>query len=95
MTDLEASDVRQSMLAGDKSEMPGFVRASFGLYNTVDEVDRFAQALVRVAGGEYSGRYRQDRASGEYKPDGWAPDFAAFLQWGTPARRPAVRVAAE
>ena len=95
ITDLEASDVRQSMLAGDKSEMPGFVRASFGLYNTVDEVDRFAEALARVAGGQYSGRYRQDVATGEYQPDGWAPDFAAFLQWGMPARRPTVRVATE
>jgi len=95
MTDLEASDVRQSMLAGDKSEMPGFVRASFGLYNTVDEVDRFTEALTRVAGGQYSGRYRQDMATGEYQPDGWTPDFAAVLQWGTPARRSTVRVATE
>jgi hypothetical protein len=50
-------------------------RISFGLYNTIDEVDRFLEALAAVAAGNQHGHYRQDSATGEYRPDGWAPDF--------------------
>jgi selenocysteine lyase/cysteine desulfurase len=86
LTSDEAASVRRRMLDGDKREMPGLVRASFGLYNTTEEVDQFAEALARVARGEIAGRYSQDRASGEYHPQGWSPDFAAYLPLGTPDR---------
>jgi selenocysteine lyase/cysteine desulfurase len=82
----EAGAVRRRMLDGDKRQMPGLVRASFGLYNTTEEVDRFADALSRLARGEIAGRYSQDRASGEYHAEGWSPDFAAYLPLGTPDR---------
>lgn len=32
----------------DRFDLPGTARASFGLYNTVEEVDRFADALGRI-----------------------------------------------
>ncbi len=38
---------RDQLLAGDKSEMPGMVRASFGCYNNTDDVDRAAAAILR------------------------------------------------
>jgi cysteine desulfurase/selenocysteine lyase len=28
--------------------IPGTIRASFGIYNTMDEIDRLAEALTRV-----------------------------------------------
>ena len=56
--------------------MPGVVRASFGLYNTLEEVDVFADALHQVANGRYAGEYHQDVASGDFIPRGWQPDFA-------------------
>jgi selenocysteine lyase/cysteine desulfurase len=82
----EASRAR--ILAGDRSEMPGMTRISFGLYNTIEEVDRFLEALSVVAAGGYRGRYQQDPASGEYRPDGWAPDFEAAFPLSSPAARP-------
>jgi selenocysteine lyase/cysteine desulfurase len=36
LTSEEAHKVRERMLAGDKSDMPGMVRISFGLYNTTE-----------------------------------------------------------
>jgi len=75
----EARVVRQRMLAHDKSEMPGLLRASFGLYNTLDEVDCFVEALQRISRGEYRGQYVQDRASGEYAPLDWQPDFDSYF----------------
>lgn len=75
----EADGVRSRMLAGDRSEMPGMVRASFGLYNTIDEVDALVEALTCIASGDYQGNYRQDKASGEYLLEGWEPDFSAYF----------------
>jgi hypothetical protein len=54
------------------------VRASFGCYNTVEDVDRLAEMLERTARGEYRGRYRQ-LTSGEYVPDGGAERFDEYF----------------
>jgi len=67
------------MLAHDRSEMPGLVRASFGLYNTLAEVDVFVSALEKIARGDYQGRYHQDKASGDYVPEGWEPKFGEYF----------------
>ncbi len=73
-----AEGVRDSILAGDKSAMPGLVRASFGLYNTIEEVDALVQALKIISAEEYHGEYLQDKVSGEYHLVGWEPDFASY-----------------
>jgi selenocysteine lyase/cysteine desulfurase len=78
----QAGQVRDQMLSGDKSHMPGLIRASFGLYNSLEEVDRFADAVEAIAAGKYKGTYHQDTASGEYLPEGWQPDFESFFKLG-------------
>jgi cysteine desulfurase / selenocysteine lyase len=75
----EAAEVRRRMVAGDKSEMPGLIRASFGLYNTLEDVDILLDALSHISKGNFKGEYLQDRATGEYSPIGWQPDFAAYF----------------
>lgn len=75
----EARRVRARMLARDKTEMPGLIRASFGLYNTFEDIDIFAEALENIARGRYQGKYIQDVASGEYHPLGWAPDYDRYF----------------
>jgi cysteine desulfurase/selenocysteine lyase len=75
----EATEVRRRMIKGDKSEMPGLIRASFGLYNTRQEVDLLIDALQRISAGEYKGKYTQDKASGEYSPVDWQPKFADYF----------------
>lgn len=39
---------RKATLSGQTDRMYGIVRASFGLENTVDDVDRFAEALIEI-----------------------------------------------
>lgn len=73
--------VREHMLAGDKSNMPGLIRASFGMYNTTEEVDFFVDALVHILRGEYAGDYTQNIATGEYTPANWQPDFNQFFRF--------------
>ncbi|HSO27916.1 MAG TPA: aminotransferase class V-fold PLP-dependent enzyme [Anaerolineales bacterium] len=75
----EAETVRQNMLAGDKRNMPGLIRASFGLYNTIEDVDALAEALERIVAGDFKGEYTQETTSGEYRPTGWQPNYNAYF----------------
>jgi selenocysteine lyase/cysteine desulfurase len=77
----QARRVRERMLAGDKSDMPGLVRISFGLYNTREDIEALCDALERIVRGEYSGVYIQDPATGEYHPEGWEPDFTEYFSF--------------
>lgn len=64
----ESAIWRHRMLEGDKSDMPGMVRASFGCYNNLDDIERLAEMLERIVKGEYAGQYRLIRETGEYVP---------------------------
>ncbi len=75
----QAEVTRNSMLAGDRSNMPGLIRASFGLYNTIEDIDALVDALKRIVAGGYEGEYIQDKSSGEYIPQGWSPDFERYF----------------
>jgi selenocysteine lyase/cysteine desulfurase len=74
-----ADEVRNQIIAGDRSNMPGMVRISFGLYNTEKEIDALIEALKQIHQGNYKGNYVQDRASGEFTPQGWNPDFNRYF----------------
>jgi cysteine desulfurase / selenocysteine lyase len=77
----EANTVRANMLAGDRREMPGLIRVSFGLYNTTAEIDRFRSAIENIQSGNYFGNYHQAITSGEYIPEGWNPDFKDYFSF--------------
>ncbi len=77
-----ASAYRAEIHGGVKAHLPGLVRASFGCYNTEDEVDWFAEVLGRIVRGEYRGRYVQDPASGSYWPEGWNPRPERYFRLG-------------
>jgi cysteine desulfurase / selenocysteine lyase len=79
LTQQEAEDVRERMMANDRSDMPGLIRASFGLYNSYEDVDGLIEALTKIGRGEYKGTYTQDIATGEYHPAGWQPDFERYF----------------
>ncbi len=60
-------------------EMPGAVRASFGLYNTREEVLLLAEALGEIARGRHAGGYRYDAEHGEYVHPDLTCDYADYL----------------
>jgi selenocysteine lyase/cysteine desulfurase len=78
LSQAESRQVRERMLAGDKADMPGLIRASFGLYNTMDDIDALVEALGCIAQGKYRGKYVQNTASGEYLPEGWEPNYEKY-----------------
>ncbi len=82
LSEAETGSWRARMARGDKADMPGLVRASFGCYNTTDDIDRLAEMLERIAKGDYRGRYQQ-LPSGEFVPEGLAHDFGAHFALDT------------
>jgi cysteine desulfurase/selenocysteine lyase len=64
---------KERVLRGDRSLLPGMVRASFGCYNTFEEIDYLSEMVGRIADGDYEGDYVVDKATGDYVPRGYDP----------------------
>jgi cysteine desulfurase/selenocysteine lyase len=75
----QSAEARRRILEGDRRDMPGMVRASFALYNTLQEVDALVEALLAITRGEVGGRYTQDAHTGEYVPENRVFDFPSVL----------------
>jgi len=81
LSEEQARAVRMRILKSDRREMPGMIRASFGLYNTTDEIDDFINALTCIAQRNYQGHYLQQKTTGEYIPEGWNPDYKQYFSF--------------
>jgi cysteine desulfurase / selenocysteine lyase len=71
--------IQQKILARDRSDIPGTVRISFGIYNTISEIDRLIEMLQKIAAGDYSKDYIVDREKGEYYPTKFSVDFSQYF----------------
>ena len=71
----DAAKLEREILARNRSHVPGAVRASFGIYNTVEEVDRLAEAVAAIAGGRFAEGYVLDRERGEWSHPGFPFEF--------------------
>ncbi len=80
MNQSQINDFKKAAKRDDRSHMPGMVRISFGMYNTIAEVDKLIAALQKIIRGEYSGKYRLNKKTGEYLPAGWKYDAAEYFQ---------------
>ena len=67
----DSASWREQILLGDKSEMPGMIRASFGCYNNTADIDRLLEMLKRISANDYQGKYSLIPSTGEYLPDGF------------------------
>ena len=76
----KASAWRERVREGDRTDMPGMVRVSFGCYNDRSDVDRLVEGLDRLSNGDVQGTYHVDQASGEYLPDGYREPLEAYFQ---------------
>ena len=68
------AEARAEVLAGDRRNIPGAVRASGGLGTTDDDVDTLLSAVAALAAGEPAPvPYRQDPATGDFWPEAEGP----------------------
>lgn len=79
LTTAEVAAYRGAVLAGDRREIPGAVRASAGLSTSTADLDRLVAAVSAIAGDPVPPvPYEQDPATGDFWPlvdvAGWAPD---------------------
>ncbi len=75
----ESQEVEHQILNGDRSKLPGAVRASFGMYNSIEEIDIFIDILKEIAKGNYKGEYILDKSKGEYHPKDFHLNFKNYF----------------
>lgn len=75
----EANEMRNQILKGDRSTLPGAVRASFGIYNTKEEFDQFIEVLKMIINRNYKGKYILDKKSGSYHPENFSINFEKYF----------------
>jgi selenocysteine lyase/cysteine desulfurase len=68
---------RADVEAGDRSRLPGAVRASAGISTTDADIDRFLAALRAVVAGDPPVPYDQDPVTGDFWPGGSATPWSS------------------
>jgi selenocysteine lyase/cysteine desulfurase len=66
---------------GCTSRKTGAVRASFGIYNTCEEIDTFCDMLQIIADMEYDGDYKLDTTTGAFIPRNFEIDFEEYFDF--------------
>ena len=69
---------KEQIAHGDHRKLPGFVRISLGLYNTIEEIDYFIEALNSIVTRGPSAKYIEDVHTGEYHPEGFSYNFTDY-----------------
>lgn len=80
MGETDSRRLEEEILNGDRSHLPGAVRASFGLYNTEAEIDLFIDQLKKIAAGDYRSDYVLNKQTGEYHPKDYRPNYQEYFQ---------------
>ncbi|MCU1460376.1 MAG: aminotransferase class V-fold PLP-dependent enzyme [Acidimicrobiales bacterium] len=77
LTESEVHAYRDGVLRGDRSAIPGAVRASCGIATSDADVDALVAAVAAIASGEEPPvAYVQDRYTGDFWPEGAAPGWS-------------------
>ena len=95
ITPQEDRTLTAEVLAGDKSRLPGMVRASLGCYSDRSDVDAFVDMTDRIARGAYRGTYVQDKASGAFHAGGYRPEYQEYFSFPAPFLPAARRLPSE
>ncbi|HEY2805547.1 MAG TPA: aminotransferase class V-fold PLP-dependent enzyme [Gemmatimonadales bacterium] len=74
-----SQDFEERIIAGDRREIPGAVRASFGLGSTQVDAQRLVEAVGAIAAGRFDPGYTLDSATGEYDHAGAEANFAEYF----------------
>jgi cysteine desulfurase/selenocysteine lyase len=78
LSEAASANVRERLIAGLPIELPGMVRASLGLANTREDIDRLAAGLEAIARGDIRATYVKT-ANGDVEP---AQDSHAYVSHG-------------
>jgi cysteine desulfurase/selenocysteine lyase len=79
--DNEQRTIRTRLGIGQHSDIPGAIRVSFGLYNTMEEVERLTSVLDMIIEHGWKGDYRDDPRDGSFHPASGKPNFGKYYGW--------------
>lgn len=73
----EVSKIQQDMMFGRLKNIPGLVRVSFGMYNTIEEVETFIDVLNHIIENKDNicSQYKYIDSTGGYIPKNLPPNF--------------------
>ncbi len=66
----EAEKVRGEIVGRNRTNVPGAVRASVGIYNDESDIDALIEALKVIQRGDQTGKYVMCKETGSYVPTG-------------------------
>ena len=64
----QAKTLEKEIIGRNRTNIPGCVRASFGIYNNKEEIERLITILDKICVDGYAGEYELNAVKGEYKP---------------------------
>jgi cysteine desulfurase/selenocysteine lyase len=76
VSDAVSEEIYDQLMSGLPVDLPGMVRASLGLANTREDIDRLVAGLTAIAQGNIRAQYIQT-PGGDLEPAGTTHDFAA------------------
>lgn len=71
--------IRYQLLHRRREALAGMVRISFGLYNTLEEIDYLIEALKAITQGKFN-TYSVNPLTGVYSPASITEDFSAYFR---------------
>jgi cysteine desulfurase/selenocysteine lyase len=67
----QLSQIKISKTSDEHDPIPGLVRMSFGLYNSIDDIDRALQGIQAIVKGSHNQDYKFNPATGCYDLKDW------------------------
>jgi selenocysteine lyase/cysteine desulfurase len=81
VTQEDANAMEERIRHRDRSDIPGAVRMSFGIYNTEEDVDLACEAVATIAAGTRRKDYRLDLERGSYTLPGADEAFERYFSF--------------
>lgn len=74
-------DILHKLKSNQPVDLPGAVRASMGVYNSMSDVEAFLDAMQAIAANRYAGTYKVVTQTGDYWAEGFRPPLSDFFNF--------------
>lgn len=80
VSNIDSQLLEEAILNRDRSNIPGAIRMSFGIYNTTGEIDRFVEMVKKIVAGDYRKDYKLNKEKGEYYLEDFTYEFDDYYK---------------
>lgn len=79
VTKEDSDKLVKDLISGNRSNLPGAIRVSFGCYNTIEEIDYFTEIIQKVIKKEYRGNYICNEKTGIFSPENFEINYPDYF----------------